>query len=279
MWTRKQIIDDLRDIGLKEGDNVLVHTSLRKIGAMEAGPETLLDALLTVLGPEGTLVAPTFTSNGDPAEWRHPPTDPAELELLRIQVPVFDASATPADTLSVGYFPELVRRHPQAKRSNHPVVSFAAIGANAAFFTRTAPFHYPLGSSSPLARLHQVDGSTLLLGAEQTANSSIHLAEVWADVPYIHRSSTLKTAPDVWSVMRGSPECSAGFNKIEPLLRHSRILREGYVGNAASQLMNQRAVVSMAITMLQGNGAALLCNDKQCPWCSLAHKFTAAQRP
>jgi aminoglycoside 3-N-acetyltransferase len=278
MWNQTQIIDDLRDLGLSSGDNVLVHASLRKIGEMTEGASTLLDGLLTVVGPEGTVLTPTFTDNGDPAEWRRPPADAEELERLRNMMPVFDYATTPVDTHTVGIFPEILRRHPAAKRSNHPAVSFAAIGANAEFLTRNAPFHFPLGSSSPLARLHQVDGWVLLLGVPHTVNTSIHLAEVWADAPYIHRSSTLKTAEDGWSVMRGSPECSAGFGRIEPILRQSRILREGYVGNAASQLMKQRAVVSMAISMLQGHGAALLCADPDCPWCSLAHKFTAAQR-
>ncbi len=279
MWTESQLVEDLRDLGLTEGASVLVHSSLRAIGKMEQGAETLVRAFRRVLGPSGTLMVPTFTfDHSDPSGWRHPPTSPAELERLRAEAPVFDPETSPTEVRWMGVFPEVVRKQPDAKRSHHPVVSFAAIGANANFLTQNAPFHYPLGSESPLARLHQLNGYVLLIGVGHTVNTSLHLAEVWADAPYIHRSATIKTAPDQFTIMRGSPECSEGFSKIERVLRQARLLKGGYIGNAPSQLMRQRQLLSMAIAMLQGDAAALLCDDPDCPWCSVARKLSAKQR-
>ncbi len=246
MWTLTRLAGDLREIGLRAGMTVLAHTSLRAIGTIEGGGETLLGALQD------------------------------ELERLRMLMPPFDAQTSPADRNCVGVFPEIVRRHPGACRSDHPVVSFAAVGKEAGFLAERAPFHYPLGSDGPLARLHQLDGLVLLIGSTNRANSSLHLAEVWASAPYIHRSALVNMAPDTRLLMRGSPECSDGFDRIEPLLRHSRLLREGYIGNARSQLMRQRGVVSMAIAMLQGDGSALLCRRPDCRWCNAARKFTQA---
>src|SRR5581483_373528 len=267
MWTESQLVEDLRDLGLTEGASVLVHSSLRAIGKMEQGAETLVRAFRRVLGPSGTLMVPTFTfDHSDPAGWRHPPTSPAELERLRAEAPVFDPETSPTEVRWMGVFPEVVRKQPDAKRSHHPVVSFAAVGANAEFLTQNAPFHYPLGSESPIARLHQLGGKILLLGVGHKSNSALHLAEVWANVPYIHRSVKLKTGPRAWTVMHGSPECSEGFGKIEPLLRQSRILKSGYIGNAPSQLMRVRQLISMAIALLQGDGAALLCDYPECRW-------------
>lgn len=276
MWTERQLIDDLHRIGLEAGATLLVHSSLRAVGKIEGGGDTLVRAIRTVLGEEGTLAVPTFTFGScDPEGWREPPATPEALKKAREEATVFDCRKTPTQTEWMGIFPELVRRLPEAQRSNHPVVSFTAVGANAAFLTRNAPFHYPLGTDSPLARLHQLDGQVLLLGTSQTTNSSLHLAEIWANVPYIHRSATIKTGEETWAVMRGSPECSEGFRKVEPLLRQARLLRHGYIGNAPSQLMRQRQVVSMAITLLQGDGAALLCDVPDCPWCARARRFTA----
>jgi aminoglycoside 3-N-acetyltransferase len=258
---------------------VLVHSSLRAVGPMDGGGETLLRAFRQVLGPSGTLMVPTFTfEHSDPAGWHYPPATPDALERARAAVPVFDPQTTPTHIPWIGIFPEIVRRQPDATRSSHPVVSFAALGANAEFLTQNAPFHYPLGSESPLARLHQLNGKILLLGVTHKSNTALHLAEVWANAPYIHRSATLKTRPDEWTVMRGSPECSEGFSKIEPLLRQGRLLKTGHVGNAPSQLMRIRQIVSMAITLLQGEGAALLCDQPDCPWCVVARKFTADPR-
>jgi aminoglycoside 3-N-acetyltransferase len=278
MWTEAQLVEDLQELGLREGAAVLTHTSLRAIGKIEGGAETLLRAFRTVLGPSGTLLTPTFTYNHtDPEGWTNPPATVEELERLRSLIPLFDVQQTPADPHWIGVFPEVVRRQPDACRSNHPIVSFAAIGANAQFLTRNVPFHFPLGSDSPLARLHQIDGYVLLIGVDHKVNTSVHLAEIWAEAPYVNRSVMLKTGDDKWTVMKGSPECSEGYGKLEPLLRQSRVLRRGYIGNAPSQLMRQRAVVSMAVAVLQGNGAGLLCDRPDCRWCAVARKLTADQ--
>lgn len=275
MWTEERLVGDLQELGLREGQTILAHTSLRGIGAIEGGAETLVRAFRRVLGDTGTLLVPTFTSaHRDPMEHWETAGGPEDRERLRAQVPAFDP-ARPADIEVVGIFAEVVRQQPDAHRSHHPARSFAAIGAQAEFLTANAPFHYPLGSNSPLARLHQLGGSVLLLGVDHAVNASLHLAEVWADVPYVHRSATLKTAPDTWATLWGSPECSRGFRKIEPLLRHSRILREGYVGNGRSQFMVQQHVVSMGVALLRGQRSFLLCDNPACRACTLARKLNA----
>lgn len=280
MWTEQQLVDDLQELGLREGLSVLAHTSLRAIGDIEGGAATLLNAFLRVLGKEGTLLVPTFTSaHRDPLERSFLRAATEEDELYRAAMPRFDLEKSPADTHSVGIFPEIVRQHPDARRSSHPGLSFAAIGAKAEFFTHATPFHYPLGSESPLARLHQINGYVLLIGVDHTVNTSLHLAEVWADVPYIHRSAKIKTDEDTWALMQGSPECSLGFGKIEALLRQSRIPREGYIGNARSQLMPQRQLISMGVALLQGERSFLLCDDLHCSWCTLARKLNADTSP
>ncbi len=276
MWTEDQLTDDLDRIGLGAGDSVLLHTSLRRVGRMQSGPETLLNAIREVLGTEGTLLVPTFTfAHSDPAGWHNPPKTLEALVLARESIPLFNPDTSPTHTEWIGYFPEFVRKQPGAFRSSHPIVSFAALGKNAEFLTRNAPFHFPLGENSPLARLHQIDGKILLLGVSHKSNSSLHLAEFWADVPYINRSATLKTTPDTWSVMKGSPECSEGFVKIEPLAIQSRLVKRGVVGDAPSQLMSQRQLVSLGISLLQGDSAGLLCDIPECKWCVPARKMLA----
>ena len=279
MWTEAKLAEDLRAIGLREGDAVLAHTSLHAVGSIEGGAETLLRAFRAVLGSDGTLMVPTFTPDlSDPADWDvSPPRD--KLDRRRAEIEVFDPAITPVPTDKLGVFPEIVRRQVDALRSNHPLSSFAAIGAKADFLTANAPFHYPLGSESPLARLHQLNGWVLLLGVDQRSNSSLHLAEVWANVPYTHRSARVKTGPDEWATLWGSAECSQGFGKVEPLLRQARLLQRGHIGGADSVLMRQRFLISMAVSLLHGKAEALLCDDPSCRRCTLARKFTAPSHP
>lgn len=276
MWTERQVAANLQHLGVRAGMAVLVHATPQAIGPMEAGSATLLHALLQVLGPEGTVLVPAFTpAHRDPAERAGRLTPTGEAERLRATVPLCDGHTAPADPQPPGEFPEIVQKHPQARRSTHPILSFVAIGAQADFLTRQAPFHYPLGSESPLARLHQLNGYVLLIGTDHTANVSLHLSEIWANVPYIHRYATVRTGEATWTRMQGSPECRRGFARIEPLLRQSRILREGPVGDAKAQLMAQQQLVSMGVALLQGERSFLLCEDPDCAWCALARKMNA----
>src|SRR5262249_26121878 len=122
MWTKAQLAEDLRNIGLYEGASVLVHSSLRAVGPIEGGVATLVRAFQEALGPEGTLIVPTFTfDHTDPVGWREPPSSPEALERLRAEIEVFNPETTPTTVRWIGVFPEVVRQWHGAKRSNHPV--------------------------------------------------------------------------------------------------------------------------------------------------------------
>lgn len=275
MWTQQQLVEDLREIGLASGNLVLVHASLGAIGPIEGGPETLVAAFQEVLGSTGTLLVPNFTF---PDEGGSEATSPTEEALEEgAALPLYDPTRPPSPAYWTSGFGETVRYSPGAVRSDHPTYAFAALGAEAEALTAGVPFHYPLGSDGPLARLHQRNGWILLIGVGHVLNLSLHLAEIWANVPYIHRSSPVRNSAGTEIAMLGSPDCSAGFARIEPVLRQSRISRRGYIGNAESQLMRQQQTVSMAIAMLQGSPAALLCEDENCRPCVLARRMAADQ--
>jgi len=278
MWTQKQLVDDLTDIGLPSGSTVLVHASLDAIGPIEGGGDTLVAAFREVLGAEGTLLVPTFRLESETPVGPDAPANPEQANGTGGDYPLnlsqILRSSSDSDKVD---FAETVRRHPDAFCSEHPGLSFAAIGHDAEALTSHVPFHYPLGSDGPLARLHQRNGWILLIGVGHTANISLHLAEIWANVPYVHRTAQLKSITGDETTMLGSPGCTSGFAKIEPLLRQSRILRRRYIGNAESQLMRQQQAVSMAIAMLQGNPSSLLCDDESCRICTLARRLTSEQ--
>ena len=62
-----------RNLGVTEGATLLAHTSLRAIGKIEGGAETLVQAFRDALGPSGTLLVPTFNYDyGDPADDQEP---------------------------------------------------------------------------------------------------------------------------------------------------------------------------------------------------------------
>ena len=71
--TRDSLAGDLRALGIGAGDVLLVHSSLRSLGWVSGGALAVVQALLDVLGPAGTLVVPSQTTgNRDPSTWRPP---------------------------------------------------------------------------------------------------------------------------------------------------------------------------------------------------------------
>ena len=56
--SKRQIIDDLKQLGVEEGDHLAVALSLRSIGHVVGGPKTFIEALLEVVGPNGTIMMP-----------------------------------------------------------------------------------------------------------------------------------------------------------------------------------------------------------------------------
>jgi aminoglycoside 3-N-acetyltransferase len=165
----------LRALGLEQGNLLLVHASLRSLGWVCGGATAVVQALLDVLGPDGTLVVPTFTSdNRDPSRW-----DPAVPEqwwpTIRQELPPFDPSVTPSQRM--GVIAEQVRNWPRACRSTHPHVSFAAVGAGAKAIVSEHPLTCHLGEHSPLRRLEERDARVLLLGVGWQRCTAFHLAE------------------------------------------------------------------------------------------------------
>ena len=158
----EQIVTALESVGLKPGDDVLVHAALQFLGQPVGGPQIYLQALQEVLGPGGTIAVPTFN-----------------FEFAR-GVP-YDPIATPSD--GMGVLAETVRRHPEAHRSLHPMQSVALLGPQAAdLASRDTPSAFD--PDSAFGGLLALDFQVLLLGAELKAVSMVHYCEQQAGVPY-----------------------------------------------------------------------------------------------
>jgi aminoglycoside 3-N-acetyltransferase len=169
--TRRSLAADLGALGLKPGDSVLVHAALRSVGKVLGGANTILDALRDAVGPEGTVLGYTDWDGQDDVE---------DYPGLHDDAPVFDPliSRTVRDN---GFFPELLRTTPGAIRSTNPGASMAAIGVKAAWFTAGHALNYGYGPQSPLGKLVEAGGKTLMLGAPLDRMTLLHHAEHLAD--------------------------------------------------------------------------------------------------
>src|SRR5258706_11074241 len=89
---RATLAADLTKLGVRAGSVLLVHSSVSALGWVAGGPVAVVQALRDALGPEGTLVVPTHTpDNSDPATWRNPPVPESWWQVIRDNMPGFDA--------------------------------------------------------------------------------------------------------------------------------------------------------------------------------------------
>ncbi len=170
---------NLGSLGVRRGQDLLVHCSLRAIGWVEGGPATLLQAIQDVTGPAATIVVSTQTP------WTSPTSraflaataglDQNGIDDHVAALPAFDREGTPS--YGTGKFAEYVRTNGEAKRSDHPQTSFAALGPGAFACTSGHDADCHLGERSPLRWLYDADAAILLLGVGYAACSAFHLAE------------------------------------------------------------------------------------------------------
>jgi aminoglycoside 3-N-acetyltransferase len=243
---------DLRALGVRPGDVLLVHSAASRLGFVAGGPQAIVAALLEVLGPEGTLVVPTHTpENSDPAGWINPPVPESWWQAIREQTPGFDPSRTPSRWM--GVIAETARTWPGARRSDHPQVSFAAVGPQAASITSGHQLDDALGENSPLGAIYRLDGKVLLLGCGHDSNTSLHLAEWRQKSPPRGVTGASIRRPDgtgQWISWTDVMEDTDDFKRIGAAFEESVGLSIGVAGNATARLMPQRAIVDFATTWI-----------------------------
>ena len=68
--TKEDLINKFSQLGIKQGDTLLVHASLSSLGYVVGGAEALFLALRDIIGEQGTIVVPSQTVEiSDPASW------------------------------------------------------------------------------------------------------------------------------------------------------------------------------------------------------------------
>lgn len=242
-------------MGLEAGDVVMLHSSMRSLGFIAGGMQALVQALLDVLGPGGTLVVPTHTpENSDPAGWRNPPVPEAWWPVIREHTPGFDPARTP--TRWVGVVPEVVRGWPGALRSGHPQVSCAAIGWHAEQIVAAHPLEDAHGDGSPLGAINRLDGKVLLLGCGHGSNTSLHLAEARQPSPPRGAASAALLKPDGkrrWATWEEVAVDEDDFEQLGAAFEATGAATIGRVGEATARLMSQRALVDFGTAWIAAN--------------------------
>ncbi len=254
--TVDRLTEQLSGCGLQAGQTVLVHSSMSKLGWVAGGAQAVIQALLRVLGEDGTLMMPTHTTqNTDPANWSNPPVPESWVPIIRANTPAFDPAITP--TRSMGVIPELFRTWPETVRSDHPIGSFAAHGPNATTLTRNHQLLDMFGDNSPLGKLYELDGYILLLGVDHGNNTSLHLAENranWSGKLFIQEATAMMVrGVREWVSFKMLALDTDDFNTVGNAYEARAGLKRGQVGEAVVRLIRQRPLIDFAVEWMEAN--------------------------
>lgn len=162
-YNKDTLISQLSAAGIRKGDNVLVHSSLSKMGYIDGGPQTVVDSLLQAVGAEGNVLMPNS------------PNASYQLDYIRTLY-CFDVVQ---DKSMLGAITEVFRTHPEAIRSCHPTEPVSCVGPDAAYFVGS---HFgeetPYTENSPFYKVAEKKGKILMIGVTlDNAGTNLHTLE------------------------------------------------------------------------------------------------------
>lgn len=251
--------DELKTAFLELGlanQPVIAHASLQPFGYIHNGADTVLMALIDSVQ---SLIMPTFTYKTMITPDVGPPNNGilygADKDLNKMA-----QSFTPdmrADPM-MGILPESLRNHPAAKRTAHPILSFAGIKADVALSTQT--LFEPL---APIGALAEEDGWAVLINVDHSVNTSIHYGEKLAGRRQFVR----------WAVMDNRivecpnfPGDSSGFNVIASYIKPDT--RRVEIGEAFIEAVPLRRLFDAVQELIKLDPLALLCQRTDCERCN-----------
>lgn len=247
LQTRSSIAADLQRLGVGSGQLLMMHSSLSSMGYVIGGAQSVVGALIEVLGPRGTLAMPSFSPEvSDPADWPDGSFTGRDLSIARGNIPTFNAAVTPT---SMGAIAETFRTWPGVVRSAHPQVSVTARGPLAEKIVSRHELAWGQGAGSPFERLYQLDANLLLLGVGFNRATFLHYAE--SRVPH-GRRKTRRIPIDqqgrrAWiSVPDVGDDLNTYFPRIGEEFVNAGYTSNGLVGLAPSTLASSRTLVEFA---------------------------------
>lgn len=246
--TRKSLVDDLKSLGLSEGDGVFVHASMRSVGTIVGGPRTIIEALFSVVGDTGLIAMPGFSTDAYfPPEIDRSQCSPAEIVEIEASVPGYDTQTSP--TTGMGAIAEAFRTWPGTVRSPHPAVSVCLNGTDAKAFASKHSLAWATGVETPFGWLRdRPNMNMLLVGVGWNRCTALHTAETIAE-PRRTKVRRVKTSsqPSEWADI---PDVADDLDRLFP--RVGRAFEEaggvtlGKLGQAETRTCNYGSLISFA---------------------------------
>lgn len=265
MLNKSQLIQDLRCLGVKPGDLLYLKVSMRSLGKVDGGARTVIDAVLDVIGKEGTLVVSSFVK-----------VLPLSY-LKRHKKLIYDINTSSY----AGAVANEMMRHPKVELSRHPVQKFSAIGKMAKDLMSS---HQETSYAyDPLRVMCEKGGKALILGKDVVGVGTTHVAigllayrqkRPKLGVRYKNDRGEVKLFQLNWAGM-----CHDGFQKFSTLYDQvpGAIISRAQVGQTESTLTDMKKTLEIELQALINNPGFFMCQNKDCFCCQLSWEFSPAK--
>jgi len=230
----------LIDLGLKSGDIVLMHSSMKALKT-DRKPIEFIEDIISVIGPEGTLLIPALS-----------------FETVNAVNPVFIAKETEP---CIGLIPKVFFHIPGVVRSLHPTHSVCAYGKLAIELTSKHILdETPVGPNSPFMRIADNNGKILFIGDILKSCTFMHGIEEIAGAPYtLEKTRTHYSIKDENGNIIEKEMFAHNFKgwtqeyqRIKDILKYPEI-KTGKVGQADCFLIEASALRDAALEKFRGN--------------------------
>ena len=238
MYTKEQLKAHLKEMGVNPMGTLLVHSSMKAIGEVEGGADTVLDALIEYM-KDGLLILPTHT-------WKQ----------MRPEYNVFYADREPS---CVGILTNLIMKRPGVFRSLHPTHSVAAIGREAEEYVKGEEnARTPCPREGCWGRLYDRKGQILLLGVKLNRNTFLHSVEEWVDVPgrvtdELHPFTSVAPDGEEYFIPqhRHIGEISENFVKMDQVYQRAGVMKVVRFGDAECRLCDAEGMADVTVEWLK----------------------------
>jgi aminoglycoside 3-N-acetyltransferase len=249
--TRGDVAAGLRRLGVAADDTVFFHSSLRSLGYVDGGADAVIDGFGDAVGPQGTVVVPTFTLLGRVGpfgSW-------------------YDHERSPS---TVGTITETLRRRPDAIRSVHPIHSVAALGRRAEAVTaghrtahgRVSPWcDAAFAWGSPFDLLARWNAWYVLLGVTDSVQTIMHYVEAIVADAVVQRAPAAGRRAVVAGIRRwGTPGVWASLDRVRlgAAIQDGGTYRTTTVGAATVRAARFQTVLRDSLDVVLGDPATWL---------------------
>ena len=249
--TLSECVTRFSEAGIAPGDTIVVHGSLKAVGWISGGANTIVDALLQVIGPQGTLiVAAQATENLDPGLLDQP-IDPRLAKVLRQAQPPFRGKATHLP--SMGALTTAVQLDERSKISDHPTCAVLALGKQSKWITADHILSPAFGPGSPYVKAVELKAKAVLIGVDYSVLSALHTVQVQTKVlPWCIHSSVVGPleAPHRIAYL-DLAYTTTDFNLIGQAFESAHPMTPRRLGNAVLRVLELSELLGFAKTWIE----------------------------